>query len=91
MELDGFEFWNLLELPTIPSQPDDTTYQVKTGDRIDLIAVQYYGDPILWWVIAVANDMEFIPTDLNVGRVLRIPSSRYIQQSFFQKANVGSQ
>jgi hypothetical protein len=87
LELDGYEFWNLLELPVIPSQPDDTTYQIKTGDRIDLLAFTIYGNSILWWVLAVANGMEFLPTDFNVGRVIRVPSSRFILQSFFQKAD----
>jgi len=84
--VDGFEFWDLLELPEIPEQPDDTVYTVQGPDRIDSIATKFYGDPVLWWVIAVANDLEFLPTDLNIGDTLRIPAPRYIQQQFFQQA-----
>jgi nucleoid-associated protein YgaU len=90
LSMDGFEFWDLLELPTIPAQPDDTTYQVLAGDRIDTLAFRFYGDPILWWVLAVANDLEFLPTDLQEGQTLRIPAARYILQVFFQKANNAS-
>jgi nucleoid-associated protein YgaU len=48
------------------------------GDRLDLLAFQYYNDATLWWVIAMANNnvtkgLMFpepgtqlrIPTDLN--------------------------
>lgn len=41
--------------------------------RIDLVAMKAYNDVRLWWVIAVANDLED-PTILDVGKVLRIPS-----------------
>jgi nucleoid-associated protein YgaU len=83
---DGFTFWDLLELPTIAPQPDDTLYQVRGNDRIDLLAYNFYGDPVLWWVIAAANDLELLPSDLNVGDTLRIPSQRYVLQVLFQKS-----
>ncbi len=85
--LDGFEFWDMVEPPEIVPQTDDSLYQVQSGDRIDLLANRFYGDPILWWVIAEANDLEFLPTDLIEGMQLRIPSSRYILQVLFQGAN----
>jgi len=70
---DGVEFWDLLVLPPIPDRQDDRQYTVKGGDRIDLIAYREYGNSTLWWVIAVANDMELLPTALNVGDEIRIP------------------
>lgn len=86
VNVDGFEFWNMLEPPTLLSQADDLHYQVQVGDRIDLLAFKFYGDPILWWVIALANDMELLPTDLNYGDTLLIPSPRYILQVIFQNS-----
>lgn len=83
---EGIVFWNLLDLPTIVVQADDLTYSVKSSDRIDRLANQYYGDPVLWWVIAAANDMELLPTALYGGQTLRIPSPRYVLQELFQKA-----
>lgn len=85
LSLDGYEFWDLLEPPTIVPQVDDVFYQVKGSDRIDRLAFDFYGDPVLWWVLAVANDLEFLPTQLNEGLVLRIPSPRYVQQVLFLK------
>lgn len=54
-------------------QPDDSFHQVVEGDRIDMLAYHYLGDPILWWVICDFNDIAF-PLDLAVGATLRIPS-----------------
>lgn len=83
--IDGVEFFDLLDLPTVPEQPDDISYSVISPDRIDLIAKKFYGEEALWWVIAVANNIEKIPQDLQVGDIIRIPSPRFISQEFFQK------
>jgi hypothetical protein len=82
--LDGVTFWNLLDMPAMPTQPDDIQYQVLATDRIDTIANQFYGDPVLWWVIAAANNIEIVPTQLNAGQTLRIPSPRFVLGALFQ-------
>lgn len=85
---DGeYEYWDMVELPEIPEQRDDLTYIVSSNDRIFSLAHRFYGDPVLWWVIAVANDLEILPTELMSGARLRIPSPRYVTQELFQKAN----
>jgi hypothetical protein len=88
LSLDGFEFWDFVDLPTIPEQPDDSLYQVRSIDRLDTIAFRFYGDPIFWWVIAAANGLELVETELNVGDILRIPSPRYVKENLFVKAKV---
>jgi hypothetical protein len=88
VKADGVEFWEVLDIPEIPAQRDDLVHRVEGPDRLDLIAYRYYQDPRLWWVVAVANDMEEIPTDLNVGDDLRVPSPRYVLQVLFKKASV---
>ena len=85
--MDGVEFWDTAEIPSIPSQTDDLTHVVLGNDRIDLLANRFYGDPVLWWVIAAANNLEILPTDLNEGDTLRIPSPRYVLQELFRKAD----
>lgn len=82
----GVVFWDIFEPPTIPAQPDDIQYQVVGSDRIDLLAQKFYGDPVFWWVIAVANDMEILPTDLKDGAILLIPSPRYVTSQLFARA-----
>jgi hypothetical protein len=88
LSVDDVEFWGILDLPTIPVQPDDIQYVVGPTDRIDTIAFKFYGDPVLWWVIALVNDLEFVPTQLNDGMTLRIPSPTYVQTQLFKKAKV---
>lgn len=82
----GYEFWNPLDLPVLEAQPDDSYYTVVALDRIDSIAAKFYGDPILWWVIAAANNMEMLPTELNVGAKIKIPAPRYVNMVLFTKA-----
>ena len=57
----------------IPESDNDTYVISQYGDRLDLLAYQYYGDTSLWWYIAKANDLKVmvIPT----GTSLRIPGS----------------
>jgi len=86
---NGVTFWDLLEVPPIPVQGDDQQYTVIMGDRVDTLAYNFYGDPTLWWVIALANDLEMLPTELNIGQVLRIPSPTYVLQDMFQKVTSG--
>jgi len=61
--------------PTIKWQPqsDDRFHKVNSGDRIDLLAYQYFGDCRLWWIICDYNGIRF-PLDMKEGMVLRIPS-----------------
>lgn len=79
LSVDGVEFWDTLVLPPNPPRGDDVIHTVIGSDRIDLLAQRYYQDPVLWWVIAWANDMEILPTDLKVGEDIRIPSPKFVQ------------
>lgn len=53
------------------------TYQVREGDRLDLLAHRFFHDPRKWWLIADANPDVLTPEQLLVpGRQLRIPRDR---------------
>lgn len=84
LSVDDYEFWDLADLPEIPLQDGDFQYTVTSTDRIDTLANRFYGDPVLWWVIAVANGMELLPDDLVPDTVIRIPSPRYVKTQLFQ-------
>lgn len=83
---EGVTYWDIIDMPAIPVQEDDEVYVVKKGvsERIDRIATRFYGNPRLWWVIAVANDIEIHPTDLNEGDTLRIPAPRFVLQELIR-------
>jgi hypothetical protein len=51
-------------------------YTVRLGDRVDLLADQFFGDPELWWKIADANPRRLFWDYLPEGTTLRIPSGR---------------
>jgi len=86
---EGVEFWDTLVLPSTTARADDIVHPVQDGDRIDLIAQRYYQDPVLWWVIAWANDLEIIPTDLKEGQLLLIPSKNFVQNRLIAFARTG--
>jgi len=59
----------------IPLRDDDTYVATETGDRLDTLAYQYYGDSTLWWIIATANNIHNAVFALTDGTILRIPSN----------------
>jgi nucleoid-associated protein YgaU len=61
-------------LPPASALPAAATYVVRPGDRIDLIAARLLGNPLLYWMIADANDSTDIPSLCRSGRRLRIPA-----------------
>lgn len=84
---EGVEFWNRVDFPELTVQPDDEFVTVTPRTRLDDLAQRRYGDPMLDWIIAIANDMEILPTDLTIGSVIRLPSARYVRELFRQAKN----
>jgi hypothetical protein len=41
--------------PGAPNYATINTYTMKSGDRLDLIAAKYLGDPLMAWLICDAN------------------------------------
>lgn len=86
--VDDVEFWDTLVLPDTSSRPDDTIHVVSQRDRIDLLADRYYQDAGLWWVIAWANNLDILPTDMKENMRLRIPSKTYVVSTLLKKAGL---
>lgn len=63
----------LVQVQPTESADHRKTRVVRSGDRIDNIANEEYGDPSQWRPIAEANDMDD-PNDLQPGHVLVIPA-----------------
>lgn len=61
----ALEYW--------PSEFTFTLHTIKQGDRLDLLATEYYDDPEAWWWIALANPGLEYPEQLPVGKKIRIP------------------
>ena len=57
----------------IPKSNDDFYVLTQHGDRLDLLANQFYDDMTLWWYIAKANNLTSMT--IPVGTRLRIPAT----------------
>ena len=65
-------------VPVLVKQVDaenDIYIFTEFGDRLDLLANQFYDDVTLYWIIAIANpnEVSFGSLFLNEGTQLRIP------------------
>lgn len=70
----GIVYYPRRILPPGGTRPLLTEHTVQQGDRLDLIANQYYGDPLLYWEIADANNAMKPEDLLRVGNRLLIPN-----------------
>jgi hypothetical protein len=52
---DGRRVYRTKIYPNIPKKDNDIYVAIQTGDRLDTLAYQFYGDSTLWWIIATAN------------------------------------
>ena len=58
---------------SVPERNDDIFVISTEGDRLDLLAQQFYGDSSLWWFIARVNNLT--TNNIPAGTSLRIPVS----------------
>ena len=58
---------------SIPETDNDIWVITQPGDRFDLLAHQFYGDPNLWWYIGKAYNLTFM--SIPHGTSLRIPAT----------------
>ena len=70
-------YFKAIKYPPIPLSVDDLYVVTTSGDRLDLLANQFYNDVRLWWVISIAN-RDVIKRDsyaVSPGIEIRIPSN----------------
>lgn len=73
--------------PEIPLHPDDTYVITTGGDRYDILALQFYNDSSLWWIIVSANNSQKASLTIPTGTQLRIPADKDAAISLFSKVN----
>tara|TARA_A100001201_G_scaffold142018_2_gene139010 strand:- start:4627 stop:4932 length:306 start_codon:yes stop_codon:yes gene_type:complete len=74
---DGKRIFQYAKYPEIPLSVNDIYVTTTTGDRLDLLADQFYNNSDYWWIISSANP-DVIRRDsiaLKEGIELRIPSN----------------
>lgn len=64
------------EIDSVPFTSTDIYHRVQSNEttRLDLLAQKYYRNPLLWWVIADANEIHDPFAGVDAGTILRIPS-----------------
>lgn len=73
--------------PKVGDSMDDVYIITKFEDRLDLIAYDFYGDPSLYWIIAVANNLQCDSYFPPVGIQLKIPANHSDIISRFNNIN----
>ena len=74
-----YSFFDIANYPVLEAQDDDRYHTVVRTDRIDLLANLFYGDPRLWWILAIANNWDQPMTSLHPGDLILVPSPRYVR------------
>lgn len=72
--LRGVPFYVNVIYPDIPLSNNDSYVITTLGDRLDLMALDFYGDTGYWWVIASANALPGDSLFPPVGIQLRLPA-----------------
>jgi phage tail protein X len=68
--------YRTVKYPEIPLDENDTYVTTVQGDRFDILALQYYQDESLWWIISIANDsLSQNSLIIPEGIQLRIPAN----------------
>ena len=73
--------------PTIPATANDTYIITTGGDRYDTLALQFYKDSKLWWIIAAANNSKKDSLAVEPGIQLRIPANPSAAVSEYNRVN----
>lgn len=73
--------------PKIKPSNDDFYIIAEQSDRLDILASKYFGDQSLWWVIAVANNLNNASYFIETGKQLRIPGNISVILNDLEKIN----
>ena len=75
--------------PELPHDVNDIYAFTTLGDRLDLLAQQFYGDTNLYWIIACANPdkVGFSSLFINEGSEIRIPANVSQIKSLYNRLN----
>ena len=71
----GVEYYGTTTYPNIPLSNSDVYVITEFGDRLDILAQQYYKNSKYYWIIASANaeNISFDSLSIPPGTQLRIP------------------
>ena len=82
-------YFKPIKYPPIPYSSNDLYILTTTGDRLDLLANNFYKDIRLWWIIAASNPgiVKGDSYSLKPNLEIRIPSNINNILREFEKIN----
>ena len=85
---EGNLMYKTVRYPEIPRSFSDIYVFVTDGDRYDTLALAYYNDSSLWWIISIANAKN-IQNSLTPprGSQIRIPANPIPIVAEFEELN----
>ena len=85
----GLRAYKPIRYPNIPFSVDDIYVTTTAGDRLDLLANQFYNDVNLWWIISSANPNHVRRDSFNLkpGLEIRIPANSSAIIRLFESIN----
>ena len=81
--------YRALKYPEIPLSIEDLYITTTDGDRLDLLANQFYQDLDMWWIIATANPgvVKRDTFNLKPGLEIRVPANPQGVMQEFESLN----
>ena len=81
--------YRALKYPEIPLSIEDLYITTTDGDRLDLLANQFYQDVDMWWIIATANPgiIKRDTFNLKPGLEIRVPANPQGVMQEFESLN----
>jgi len=73
--------------PEITLSEDDIYVISQYGDRYDTLALEFYQDSELWWIISSANNYQKGSLNVTPGVQLRIPADKTSAIQLFEEVN----
>lgn len=81
---DSITFLGDFVSPDMPESSGDKEKVIEDGDRLDRLALESYGEQLLWWVIAVRNNFDLPDANLVVGEKLIIPDPELVKSRYIR-------
>lgn len=86
-EKNGPRYFASTKYPFIVESINDIYIITQQGDRLDNLATQFYGDPTLYWIFQIANELNRDSLYPPIGVQLRIPQDLTKILQDFDKLN----
>lgn len=84
---EGKDYRTNTIFPDITPTSQDIYVITTAGDRYDTLALDYYNDSTLWWIIAAANNRNRDSLVVRPGVQIRIPADKDSVIEEFNKLN----